>query len=37
MARQFLREPYFALRAAQELGAELPWPGQYQRAVPIPR
>ena len=34
MARQFLREPYMALRAAQELGRELPWPGQYLRAVP---
>lgn len=29
MARQFLREPYFALRAAEELGRELEWPGQY--------
>jgi 2,4-dienoyl-CoA reductase-like NADH-dependent reductase (Old Yellow Enzyme family) len=37
MARQFLREPYFALRAAQELGAELPWPRQYERALPAPR
>ena len=32
MARQFLREPYFALRAAKELGQELSWPGQYLRS-----
>ena len=31
MARQFLREPFFALRAAAELGVELEWPGQYLR------
>jgi 2,4-dienoyl-CoA reductase-like NADH-dependent reductase (Old Yellow Enzyme family) len=35
MGRQFLREPSFALRAAAELGAELAWPGQYERAKPI--
>ena len=29
--RQFLRDPYFALRAADELGAEIEWPMQYQR------
>ena len=32
MGRQFLREPSYALRAARELGADLSWPGQYERA-----
>lgn len=32
MARQFLRDPYFALHAATELGDEVVWPVQYQRA-----
>jgi 2,4-dienoyl-CoA reductase-like NADH-dependent reductase (Old Yellow Enzyme family) len=32
MARQFLREPYWPLRAAKELGAELNAPIQYARA-----
>jgi 2,4-dienoyl-CoA reductase-like NADH-dependent reductase (Old Yellow Enzyme family) len=32
MARQFLREPTFALRAARELGCDISWPGQYERA-----
>jgi 2,4-dienoyl-CoA reductase-like NADH-dependent reductase (Old Yellow Enzyme family) len=32
MARQFLREPYFPLHAAKELGVDVPWPVQYQRA-----
>jgi 2,4-dienoyl-CoA reductase-like NADH-dependent reductase (Old Yellow Enzyme family) len=32
MARQFLREPYWPLRAARELGVEGPWPPQYLRA-----
>ncbi len=32
MARQFLREPFYALRAAAELGYDLEWPGQYLRA-----
>jgi 2,4-dienoyl-CoA reductase-like NADH-dependent reductase (Old Yellow Enzyme family) len=32
MGRQFLREPSYALRAARELGANLSWPGQYERA-----
>ena len=32
MARQFLREPFFARRAALELGATLEPPGQYLRA-----
>jgi 2,4-dienoyl-CoA reductase-like NADH-dependent reductase (Old Yellow Enzyme family) len=36
MARQFLRDPYFGLHAAQELGdAEaVDWPVQYARAKP---
>lgn len=32
MARQSLRDPYFPLHAAQELGAEIHWPDQYLRA-----
>jgi 2,4-dienoyl-CoA reductase-like NADH-dependent reductase (Old Yellow Enzyme family) len=32
MARQFLREPYFPLHAAREMGIDLPWPDQYDRA-----
>lgn len=32
MARQFLREPHYALRAAAELGYDLDPPGQYLRA-----
>lgn len=32
VARQFLREPTFALRAAAALGGELAWPWQYNRA-----
>lgn len=34
MAREFLREPYFALKAAQDLGDNLGWPSQYERAKP---
>ena len=34
LAREFLREPYFPLFAAHELGVELPWPVQYDRAKP---
>lgn len=35
LARQLLREPHFALRAATELGAEIDyWPAQYLRARP---
>ena len=30
-ARQFLRDPYFGLRAAHELGDEVSWPVQYER------
>ncbi|CAN5160655.1 NADH:flavin oxidoreductase/NADH oxidase [soil metagenome] len=32
MARQFLRDPYFPLHAAKELGEDFHWPDQYQRA-----
>jgi len=32
MAREFLRDPYFPLRAATELGADVTWPVQYERA-----
>ncbi len=32
MARELLRDPYFPLRAAHELGIEVKWPVQYERA-----
>jgi 2,4-dienoyl-CoA reductase-like NADH-dependent reductase (Old Yellow Enzyme family) len=32
LARQLLRDPYFPFHAAKELGAELKWPVQYERA-----
>ncbi|XP_055344260.1 NADPH dehydrogenase-like [Paramacrobiotus metropolitanus] len=32
MARGFLRDPYFARRAAEALGSPMEWMGQYQRA-----
>ncbi|CAF0788750.1 unnamed protein product [Adineta ricciae] len=33
IAREFLRDPHFPLRAARELGVnEMSWPPQYQRA-----
>ncbi|MBD3748150.1 MAG: NADH:flavin oxidoreductase/NADH oxidase [Sphingobacteriales bacterium] len=31
MAREFLRDPYFSLRAAHELKHEVKWPLQYER------
>ncbi|MFJ6653249.1 NADH:flavin oxidoreductase/NADH oxidase [Microbacterium sp. NPDC091313] len=31
-AREWLRDPHYALRAAGELGADAPWPPQYERA-----
>jgi 2,4-dienoyl-CoA reductase-like NADH-dependent reductase (Old Yellow Enzyme family) len=35
LARELLRDPHFALRAATELGAEIDyWPVQYHRARP---
>jgi 2,4-dienoyl-CoA reductase-like NADH-dependent reductase (Old Yellow Enzyme family) len=33
IARLALGEPYFAYHAARELGADLPWPERYRRAV----
>ncbi|WP_407360769.1 NADH:flavin oxidoreductase/NADH oxidase [Microbacterium sp. LBN7] len=30
--REWLRDPHFGLRAAHELGAEVAWPPQYDRA-----
>jgi len=32
VARQFLRDPYWPLHAAKELGVEITWPVQYLRA-----
>jgi 2,4-dienoyl-CoA reductase-like NADH-dependent reductase (Old Yellow Enzyme family) len=34
LAREMLRDPYFPLRAARELGQEITWPAQYLRAGP---
>lgn len=34
IAREFLRDPYWPLRAARELGYPIPWPVQYVRAAP---
>ena len=34
IAREFLRDPYFPLRAARELGQDVTWPSQYLRAGP---
>jgi 2,4-dienoyl-CoA reductase-like NADH-dependent reductase (Old Yellow Enzyme family) len=33
MARELLRDPYWPLFAARALGAEAPWPAQYERAA----
>lgn len=35
MGRELLRNPHWPLIAAQELGAEAPWPLQYLRAKPV--
>jgi 2,4-dienoyl-CoA reductase-like NADH-dependent reductase (Old Yellow Enzyme family) len=35
LGRELLRNPYFALSAARELGAEIAWPSQYLRARPV--
>ncbi|OOQ60081.1 NADPH dehydrogenase NamA [Mucilaginibacter pedocola] len=32
LARELLRDPHFPLRAAHELGVEIKWPNQYDRA-----
>lgn len=34
LARESLRDPYFPLHAAFELGVEMAWPSQYERATP---
>lgn len=34
LARELLRDPYWPLRAAAELGDEIAWPAQYERARP---
>lgn len=34
LARQLLRDPYWPLHAAAELGQADPWPAQYLRAAP---
>ena len=33
LAREFLRDPYWGLHAAQELGVDVTWPAQYLRAA----
>jgi 2,4-dienoyl-CoA reductase-like NADH-dependent reductase (Old Yellow Enzyme family) len=32
LAREMLRDPYFPMHAAQQLGVEIKWPVQYERA-----
>jgi 2,4-dienoyl-CoA reductase-like NADH-dependent reductase (Old Yellow Enzyme family) len=32
LAREFLRNPYFPLSAARQLGVDVPWPVQYLRS-----
>jgi len=32
LARELLRNPYWALKAAKELGDNIEWPVQYQRS-----
>jgi 2,4-dienoyl-CoA reductase-like NADH-dependent reductase (Old Yellow Enzyme family) len=34
IAREMLRDPYWPLRAARELGQVMAWPVQYLRAAP---
>ena len=34
IAREFLRDPYWPLRAARELDQPIAWPVQYLRAAP---
>ncbi|MBK8176692.1 MAG: NADH:flavin oxidoreductase/NADH oxidase [Rhodospirillales bacterium] len=34
VARELLRDPYWPLRAARELGVAMSWPPQYLRAAP---
>jgi 2,4-dienoyl-CoA reductase-like NADH-dependent reductase (Old Yellow Enzyme family) len=33
LARQLLRDPYWPLHAARQLGVDVPWPPQYGRAA----
>jgi 2,4-dienoyl-CoA reductase-like NADH-dependent reductase (Old Yellow Enzyme family) len=37
IARELLRDPYWPLHAARQLGDDVPWPKQYERAKPSPR
>ena len=34
LARELLRDPYWPLHAARELGVHVSWPVQYERARP---
>lgn len=34
LAREMLRDPYWPLHAAAQLGESIPWPAQYLRAAP---
>ena len=34
LAREFLRQPYWPLQTARDLGFAVPWPVQYLRAAP---
>jgi 2,4-dienoyl-CoA reductase-like NADH-dependent reductase (Old Yellow Enzyme family) len=34
LARELLRDPYWPLHAARQLGVDLAWPPQYERAKP---
>jgi 2,4-dienoyl-CoA reductase-like NADH-dependent reductase (Old Yellow Enzyme family) len=34
LARGMLRDPYWPLHAAEQLGVAVPWPAQYLRAAP---
>jgi 2,4-dienoyl-CoA reductase-like NADH-dependent reductase (Old Yellow Enzyme family) len=34
IARELLRDPYWPMRAARELGQAMTWPAQYLRAAP---
>ena len=34
IARELLRDPYWPLRAAHELGQSISWPVQYLRSAP---
>ena len=36
LGRELLRNPYWALHAAAELGVDVPWPGTYVQAKPKP-